>query len=477
MNSYLIKSFTGLSDYEDKGRVGAFKYGRNLDVRKDVDSLTCQQALKDDILDSYFTGICRFIVPASDGNTYFFLNNGRIIKRTSAGVYSLVYTDTNVASDGAMITGAAEWYNNAGDTFLYWSSKTRLNRKCILNTSGAVNTDWSDVNATVNGQTYPKTNLTSSDYHTMRQCNGSLIGVNKDNMFLVGYDDSYSNAALSLIPGNVSKTLIERGVYTLIGCKRLDSRDQSALFVWDGVSLNWIDKKFIPSKEINALIDVEEPLMQVGSNGQVYRSDLTNIVPKFSFPGGGQVNPEGVDQDGGLALFGVYGSDAGGYSGIYTYGRRKQNAPATLNLEYQFDCDEIGAVKKVGSDILFTYKDGSHYGVKIVDTANKAVGVYNSLDLKSLPGVLDEGATWVKVVLTTAPLPAGCSISCKRKLNKTGDFIAANLEDGNETYNTEGSQEATFMLGDIGKSFETEITLTPYANTTPEIYKIEIFFE
>jgi hypothetical protein len=36
-----------------------------------------------------------------------------------------------------------------------------------------------------------------------------------------------------------------------------------------------------------------------------------------------------------------------------------------LNCEYQFDCDEINAVKVIGTDILFL-QDGIYIGVKKV---------------------------------------------------------------------------------------------------------------
>ena len=84
---------------------------KNIDVRKRKDTLTAGQALADDLATGTFNARCRFIVPASDGNTYFFLD-ARIYKRTSGGTYSLVYTDL----DGG-INGACEWGNNVGDIF------------------------------------------------------------------------------------------------------------------------------------------------------------------------------------------------------------------------------------------------------------------------------------------------------------------------------------------------------------------------
>lgn len=476
-DTYLIKSFRGgISDYEDKGRDGAFKFSKNLDIRKVTDSLSCQQALTDDLAAGTFNDETIAIVPASDSNTYFFLKNGRIYKRASNGTYTLVYTDTNAATDN-YVTGAVEGYNNVVDTFLYWTTGTRLNRKRILDSSGAaVNTDWSDVNATVNGQTYPKTNLTLSTYHTMILVNGGILGANKDKLFLVGRDESYTTDALKLLPNTVAKTLIERGYYTIIAANRSDNADMSYLFTWDNLSQNWNTRRIIPTASINALIDGEEPIMQVGINGQLFLSEDGNIVPMMSFPYGGMVTPHGVDQDGGLLLFGVYGAGTG-KNGIYTYGRKNKNSPSVLNLEYQLECDSIGAIKKIGTNVYIAYKNGTDYGVKKIDTSNKATAVYYSLDLKALPAKDLEGNTWNTINIFTAPLPSGTSIGVRRKLNKSGDWIACNMENGSTSFNTTGAEIGSFLIGDKSNITEIEITLTPSGNNTPEIYKIELGFE
>ena len=54
MPIYEIKSFKGgLSQYEDKGIPGAFKFATNLDIRKRIDSISANQALTDEgLIDS-----------------------------------------------------------------------------------------------------------------------------------------------------------------------------------------------------------------------------------------------------------------------------------------------------------------------------------------------------------------------------------------------------------------------------------------
>jgi len=468
-NLFRIKSFRGgISDWENTGIAGSFKFASNIDIRKAIDSLSCQQALTDDLAAGTMEGLDLFIVNCSDGNSYHFCKNGKIYKRTSAGVYSLVYTD----SEG-VITGAAEWFNNVGNKFLYWATATKLHR---IRIDTAPEEPWvASVDATVNGQTYPKTNLTSATWHTMKQINGNLYIANAALVAMVGYDDSYTTSALALIPNNLAKCLMEYNGYAYIGCSRVDNSQDSSLFVWDTAqALNWNTKAIIPASAINALISAEFPLMQVGASGQMLLADVANYqMPITSFPSGGSVNPDGVEVDGGLALFGVFGNGTG-KTGVYSYGRKRKNASAVLNLEYQLNCDEIGSVRKVGSDVLVSYKSGSSYGVKKVATT-KATGTYQSLDL--VAPVTNQEPVWAVVRLITAPLPASTSIEVWRRIDKNGSFVKANLEGGGAEFSTDDGQEAVFLIGDKGKICEIQIVLNQSSNSTPEVYEAQVFFE
>ena len=469
MQLFKIKSYKGgISDFQDTGVVGSFKFGSNLDIHRDTNSLTCNQALSDDLATGTLNGLPLFIVPSSDGNTYFFCEGGRIYKRTSAGVYSLVHTDA-----GGTIKGAAEFAQNNGKTYLFWATNTALHSKEIPG-----NATWAtDLDATISSETYPNT-LTASAWHTMKQINGNLLIANGATLAMIAYDTSFTASALTLIPGNVSKCLMEHKGYAYIGNTKTDTASNAEMFAWDTAqSLNWNGKNTIPSSAINAMINAEYPLMQVGTSGQILLADISNYtMPIVSFPGGGQVNPDAVEIDGGLALFGSYGNGTG-KTGIYSYGRKKKNANTVLNLEYAFDCGEIGSIRKVGSTLLMAYENsaGTAWGVKKVSTTLKATGTYQSIDL--LFPTSDREPVLTKIRLITAPLPASTSISCYRRMDKNGSFVLCNLEGGDTSFTTTGGQEAWFLVGDKGKIAELQLILTPSANTCPEVYECQLYFE
>jgi len=468
MNLFRIKSFKGgISDWENTGVEGSFKFGSNIDIHRDTDSLTCNQALSTDLAEGTLNGLPLFIVPSSDGNTYLFCEGGRIYKRTSAGAYSLVYTDA-----GGTIKGAAEFAQNNGKTYMFWATNTSLHSKEIPG-----NATWSvDLDATITAETYPNT-LTAATWHTMKQINGNLLIANAATLAMVGYDTSYTAAALTLIPGNLAKCLMEHKGYAYVGCTKSDSASNAEMFVWDTAqSLNWNAKNTIPSSAINAMINAEYPLMQVGTSGQLLLADISNYtMPLVSFSGGGSVNPDAVDIDAGLALFGSFGNGTG-KTGVYSYGRKKKNANVTLNLEYALDCGEIGSIKKVGTDLLISYENaaGDAWGVKKVGTT-KATGTYQSIDLV-FPVSLREQVL-AKIRIITASLPAGTSIACYRRMDKSGSFVLCNLEGGGTSFSTTGGQEAWFLVGDKGKIAELQLILTSSANTAPEVYECQLYFE
>ena len=322
MDAFEIKYWNGgLSDEEDKGIRGAFKFGSNLDLHRETDSLKCGQALVDEGLASshspslsvspsasvsrspspspsasssptpspsasvspsaskslspsvtpsssespspsptaglttIFEDLIHFLVKCSDGYTYGFGNTGCVYRRDADAFWQRVYKD----ADGA-IKGAEEKPSSTGKLYLYWATDRTLKRKEIPGLS-----NWNDVE-TVNN------NLESADWHTMKQIGGALKIVNRDKLALVGYDDSYTNEALDLIPGNWAKTVVER----------------------DGRAIVGTYKAADPDKGINAAIDSEYPLAQVGDDGEIYFANMSDSMPVKRLPGGGKVNPGGV---------------------------------------------------------------------------------------------------------------------------------------------------------------------------------------
>ena len=537
-----ITSFRGgISDYSDKGIPGAFKFATNVDIRKQVDSLSANQDLMDiglikqnpspsispssslspsasvsqskspsssaspsgggspsaspsasqspsaslspsasysassslspspspsSGLTTVFSDLIRFFVNCSDGNTYGFGNTGKVYKIDQALNCSQVY-DLRI-----QIKGAVEKPSSSRKTYLLFAEDTKLHRKEIPGLS-----NWNDVDkaGTVQGDTWPKTNITSQDWHTMVNVGGSIMIANGSMIAMAAYDDSYTNEAVDLIPGNTAKTMLERNGRLITGTHPT------------GFS----------TKGTNAVIDSEVPLAQVGIDGQIMYADLVSRMPLKRFPGGGQVNPGGVANEvsqmgffewiqtalswtnkqvyGNLPYMGVFGADAG-YNGIYTYGRRQKNQPFVMNLEYNLEVDEIGAVAFVNGVLIASYNDGGQFGVKAVDTSTKADFMYNSLDFKAPQKKPIDITKWSIAEVFMQPLPSGCSISFWYRMDKYGSFIQAKTLDGTTSYSVTNGKKAVFSIQADGQIYEFKIMVTSSGNTTAEIYRIRNYF-
>ena len=374
---------------------------------------------------------------------------------------TLVYTDT----DGK-IKGAYEWGLDTGTQYLFWVNDENFHCKEIPG-----ETDWSDVDDLAD---WPKENLTSADWHTMREAGGALVVCNAQYLAMVGYDGSYTNEALDLVPGNLAKTIVERNGRSIVGTIRASD-----------------------SIGINGAIESEISLVQVGEDGEVYLANGIDTVPIKTFPGGGYVNPGGVcslvDQVnffeweqtalswidkqglGNLALFGVFGADSD-YGGIYSYGRKNKNHIFAMNLEYELDVDEIGAIASVDGVVIASYQDGETYGVKAVDSTTKATGTYYGLDFKAPTKKPINITNWKQAEIFCYPLPSGTSIEFHYKTDKSGDFIQAKTADGDTEFDTADGQKAVFQIATDGEIFEPCVILNPTSNLSPEVYRIRVYF-
>jgi len=460
--NYKIKSFRGgISDEEDKGVAGSFKYGQCLDIHKNADTLSCQQALVKES-GTIVSDLILFFVNCSDGNTYGFGDSGKIYKRIPAGVWSLVHTDVN-----GKIKGAAEW-----NGYLYWATDTKVGRKLI---PGAA--DWSD--AVDNWQT----TLDSVDWHTMivaAGTQGALFICNGDKLAMVDYSGVFTSNAVKIIPNNLTKCLISDDTDVIFGSVNKDNSEEGYLWAWNSLAMNWKKRKRLPSKGVNALVMSEIIIAQVGLNGELFFSDLVNQQPIIAFPGGGYVNPGAVTTKGNLALFGVSGSD---HCGIYSYGRVRKNRVFALNLEYIPSPNilsgiQIGAITMAGNYLLVSWKYGTApsitYGVDVLDLNHKSPAIYEGLDFDA--GDSSISKVFSHVTLVMKALPDGASVKVKYRVNKSPVWIPATLGDGSETFDVAGETKAIFNVGAKGEIYEVRVELYPCDNTSPEIISINNYF-
>ena len=422
---YNIKSFTGgISDFADKGMAGSGKFVSGCNIRDKSDGLKCNQALAQEG-SGVIEDLVLWFVATPDNDIYGFGDTGKIYKRTnSTGVWTKVHTDSN-----GKIKGAALGYKfiSAGvfHTYLYWATDTRLNRKLIPGES-----NWSDVNSGDGG--FPKTNLSSSDWHMIKQINEYVLVANDNKMAGVAVDDdSYSNEInTGTLPPSVSITAITARENDLVAaCSSKDLSEQGCLYAVDMINVDWVSRANMSFKKVDAAIDGEQFLMV--AEGKLWYSNMYNRIPVLDIPGNGSVIPGGVALKDNLCLFAVgnavrkSGDSDVACNGIYAYGRVRNASSPVFNLEYPIICDSMGAIISANDKIFVSYKLDDDYIVATLDANNKQVGEYESLELAAPYTQFPNRSHVESIVLKTKPMPENTKIQVYYRLNLTGDWTQA----------------------------------------------------
>lgn len=482
MIPYIQSSFRGgISDENDKGVIGSFKYGHGLDIHGIDDVLTGKQAMQTvfDATNTTQTGIMNVFVNSSNGTTYAFGSTGSIFARNGNGLWYFVYNDENGA-----IKGAYEWQLSDGTKYMYWATNTSIARKEIGGAEVALDSGaarWTDVTADY------KTTLDGADSHMMTQASGDLMIANNNAIATIDFGGDFNALNLNIRPGNVINALDERDDYVIIGSGRTDNSEQGYIWSWISTAVNWIQKKLIPVKGVNALINTEFMLLQGGSDGEIFFSDFVNAVPLHGVPGGGQVAPHGVAVENDLAAFGFYG---GTYPGVWTYGRKRKNRPHALNYAYRLaktvagsTISTISALTMIDGTLHVSWgtTDGStsEYGIDAVDANTKADATFESLEFDATQPHLNKHFDTIK--LTHDPLVSGTSISVRYKFNKAttgGDSSAgagwkyAITGSNATTYAEEGSDESMYTISGSGSKIEVAVDLNASSNDSPKIHSV-----
>lgn len=466
LQSYTIEDFNGgISDRSNRGVRGAFKFGYGINLRNTSSALSCNQKLKKDS-GTTVTDLIRFFVSATDGSLYGFGDTGKIYKRTSGGGWSLVYTDP----DGAIL-GASEYIHNDGASnyvsHIVWATQTKLKK---IKTSAGFGSPTT-VTTFQNGF--------AGEWHTMLEALGVLFICDADYLALLDYEGAINKTALQFPGGIYSKSLLDNVDIIIIGATEKERQRRGYLFTWDKLQDSWITKKDLQAQGANSLNFLESGVM-VQTGEELKYWDTANLLPLKQLPGGGETLPGAQAEYRSIGHFGVQG---GTKNGIYGYGRRDKNAPFALNLEYipshgnyTSTTHKIGAVGNHQGDLVVSWYDGTNYGVDIIDHDNKAVALYESLEIDANSPYAEK--RWAQIKVVTRPLPDGTSVALKAKTNNDDDWQTCKTDSGETTMATAGQKKAIFNVAGTGKGeiIELQLTLTPNGNETPEVLSLNNYY-
>jgi len=467
LTPYIIRTFRGgISDESKRGIAGSFKHGYSLDIHSRDDVLKCGSTVTT-IDSTTVTDLVQQFVASADGSVYAFGSTGSVYSvsgNPGDPAVNFVYND-----EAGNITGAEEFQASDGVTYMYWATATQISRRDMSTGEKAV--PWTNV---VNNYKTEKIS-SSASWHQMINSQGALVMGNGEGLSHFSFDSVFDPIKLNIRPGNLITALEERDDYTIIGSERWDGSEEGHIWSWIESVTNWVQKKRIPVKGVNAIVTTERMLVQGGDEGEIFWSDFVNAIPLHAIPGGGRVNPAGVTIDNDLALFGFYG---GTNPGLWSYGRRMKNRPDALNYQYRLaatvngsSVSSIGAVLVLNGSPLVSWgtTDGSisDYGIDMVSSTTRANALYEGLEFDAGATHLKKDIEMVKVI--TSPLASGISYSIKFKTDKESAWRYAVLAGGSTTYSTADSVESEWTIGKPGLIYEVGTELNASGADTPEI--------
>ena len=408
--------YRGLSDSKYSGIIDSFATLIGIDGHSTPGILKVHQAL---VKDSGTTvdAFVKVRIAASDGSTLWFSSTtGKIWRRTSAGVWSLVHT-TTPAVGGVGCLGAEEF-----DGFIYWATESRLHRKATTDLS-----NWAD--AVEDWATFTNTD---DSFHPMQKQNLQLYIGDANYLAKVSGDTGshvFTAKDLDIKQPLRIKTLIDFDIDVLIGTYVDDNVNKTEVLRYDTESTSWTVSDTIEENGINAFIrDDNFVYVQAGKFGRIYFYNGKDLIPDKRIPGDysptktAVVHPQAVSTYLTIPVFGL-SNDAGNPAnqGVYRLGSYSKDYPKVMDLSFVISPNkvasiEIGVVLAVGGNLFVSWKDGSTYGVDKLDYSVKYTSAYIEtmvLTFSQTRGILDS----IKNILVNyaSILPASTAVVMKYK--------------------------------------------------------------
>lgn len=354
MNFISIKDINlgGIADSRYQGQANSVAEMVGFNIHSEPGILKNNQKLTKES-GSLVDDLVKKILPCSDGNTYLFgSTNGKIWKRTSAGVYSLEAT----AAPAAGTVGIIDAWEYQG--YIYYSMQSRLGRVAVGSP-----TDWSG--RSDSWQTFSNTD---ADFHPFQEVNQVLyVGDGKD---LAQVDAGvFSASALDIASPLRIKALGKILTDILLGTFVNVYKVATEILRWNTWSGSFQISDEIPETGINSFLKTDNfALVNAGTKGNFYIYNGSQLENYKRIPGDwigsktATIHPNASVNMFGLPLFGLSNlSENPAKQGVYSMGGYDRNYPKVINLEWLlshgfYSGIDIGSIELVGTQLLVSWK-------------------------------------------------------------------------------------------------------------------------
>lgn len=131
--------------------------------------------------------------------------------------------------------------------------------------------------------------------------------------------------------------------------------------------------------------------------------------------------------------------------GIYSWGQREKNFPMTLGLNYSVSTGtrfntastfKLGCVRSFGDTLYYSWKDGTDYGLDVVDNSSDpaSTAVWESLEFDAGDSTHEKTARTLSIQLAHDTIPTGYTITPKYRKNWTSTWTYGSPLTSNNEY-------------------------------------------
>jgi len=469
----LITKFSGgLSSGSKSGIAGSFRWAQACDIHSDPDVLQVSAKTTKDsgttIVDLPMFSCTNTV----NTNTYVLGDTGKLYKRTSAGVWSVVTTLAGANAEGmGFFSGTNLIYGVSGDT-----------QFTLDPASDAVVASYRALN--------------SASYHPVepfldKVFTGSGRELVSTDASAIDYTSTTTGGGITIDFNYQIRCLKNLGNWLFIGATADNSSD-ARYFLWDGYSSKYNYSRTLKGEDgINAAVMDDEGaiLIFAGKQGDVYQlssidAPLVKLkqLPRIEKDKTIEVYPQAVENYQGRSLFGFSsGTSATAERGVYSRASAGKDYSKVFNMDYAISTEtttgttlQIGNLLAIDTNTLMIgWRDASTYGMDKVDGSSvQATALYESL-------IHDAGKPFMRKyyknfkIILGANLATGEAITLSYKADQAASWTSI----GTMTFASDGAIKEKRLKTDIkAAELELQLSITASGSTAPKVDALAVVF-
>lgn len=236
-------------------------------------------------------------VTVPSGDVFWFsTTTGKIWKRAYAtGVYSLVYTNTYGACQGAVFFSNYIWFISTNASITY------IGR--ILATTASSESTWTSV---VQNWDFLLGDAVTGYVPMVELIDYLYIGGEHYIARISSSTYVYNDSALDIYPGMIVTDLAVSDTYLIIAGEKNEAIGKTSVFAWDTIASSWTFEDEMPERTFNGFIPTDDMLFaSAGTSGQLYYWNGKDMVKYYRLKSGTPTkNPYANTMFNGVALYG-----------------------------------------------------------------------------------------------------------------------------------------------------------------------------